>query len=119
MLHSLRLFKADIFRALGHPTRVAIVEYVRYGEIDETRLREKVGVAPAEFEQHLAVLVRKHVVNVRKTAERVTCSLRDPAFGNVLEAMREYFLAHLNESLAQLRQERPESAGIGGPDEPV
>jgi hypothetical protein len=33
MLESMRRFKAGMFRALAHPTRVAIVEYLQYGEM--------------------------------------------------------------------------------------
>ena len=32
MTHELRQFKADIFQALAHPTRIAIVELLRSGE---------------------------------------------------------------------------------------
>ena len=105
MLHTLRLFKAGIFKALAHPTRVAIVEFLQYGEVTEQRLREKVGVPPDSFAQHLEVLVRKHIVQSRAAGTQTYYSLRDPAFSKVLEAMRAYFLDHLNEAIAMLRQE--------------
>ena len=43
MLDSMRRFKAGIFQALAHPTRVAIVEYLQQGELSVGQLCEKVG----------------------------------------------------------------------------
>jgi DNA-binding transcriptional ArsR family regulator len=117
MLHTLRVFKARIFKALAHPTRVAIVEYLRFGELPELRLREKVGVTPESFAQHLDVLVRKNIVQSRVAGGQTIYSLRDQAFAKVLEALREYFLDHLNEAIAMLRRE---GEVIGdGPDTPT
>ena len=117
MLHTLRVFKARIFKALAHPTRVAILEFLRFGEVAEPRLREKVGVAADSFDQHLDVLLRKQIVLARKAGDQTIYSLRDPAFAKVLEALREYFLDHLNEAIAMLRQE---GEVIGdGPDTPT
>lgn len=112
MLDTLRVFKAGIFKALAHPTRVAIVEFLQYGEVTDQRLREKVGVAPDAFAQHLEILVRKNIVQTRAAGTQTYYSLRDPAFAKVLQAMREYFLDHLNEAIAMLRQEG-ESAADG------
>jgi ArsR family transcriptional regulator len=38
MEDSLHRFKADLFRALGHPTRIAIVEALRDGEMPAGKL---------------------------------------------------------------------------------
>ena len=56
MLDSMRQFKAGIFQALGHPTRIAIVEFLSLGEMSVGRLCENVGIEQANASQHLAVL---------------------------------------------------------------
>jgi DNA-binding transcriptional ArsR family regulator len=53
MLDSMRQFKAGIFQALAHPTRVAIMEYLTYGEMSVGHLCEKVGIEQANASQHL------------------------------------------------------------------
>jgi DNA-binding transcriptional ArsR family regulator len=106
MLQSLRQFKADVFQALGHPTRVAIVEYLRYGEMSVGRLCEKVGVEQANASQHLAVLRNKHLVDTRKEGNQIFYRLRDPLLGDVLELMRQYFFTHLNEAMQMLKEEQ-------------
>src|SRR6185436_1542929 len=109
MLDSMRRFKAGIFQALGHPTRVAIVEFLQYGELSVGQLCEKVGIEQANASQHLAVLRHKHIVLTRKDGNQIFYSLRDPLLAKVLDAMREFFLAHISEALQILREERQEA----------
>jgi len=47
MHEPLRRFKADIFQALAHPTRIAIVEVLRDGELPAGRLIDKLGLEQA------------------------------------------------------------------------
>jgi ArsR family transcriptional regulator len=70
------------------------------------RLSEKIGVEQANISQHLAVLRNKHIVETRKEGNQIFYRLRDPLVGEVLEKMREYFFAHLNEAMQLLRQEK-------------
>jgi ArsR family transcriptional regulator len=105
MLDSMRRFKAGIFQALAHPTRVAMVEYLQQGELSVGQLCDKVGVEQANASQHLAVLRAKYIVQTRKEGNQIYYSLRDPLLGKVLEVMREFFLSHLNEALLILREE--------------
>ena len=109
MLQSLRQFKAEIFQALGHPTRVAIVEYLRYGEISVGRLCEKVGIEQANASQHLAVLRSKHIVETRKEGNQIFYRLRHPLVGDMLEMMRQYFFDHMKEAMQMLREEQREA----------
>jgi len=106
MLDSMRQFKAGVFQALAHPTRVAIAEYLQYGEMTVNQLCEKVGVEQSNASQHLAVLRNKQVVQTRKEGNQIFYSLRDPLIAKVLQAMREFFLAHINEAMEMLRQEQ-------------
>jgi DNA-binding transcriptional ArsR family regulator len=108
MLESMRQFKAEVFQALAHPTRVAFVECLDLGELSVGQLCEKVGVEQTNASQHLAILRNKHIVQTRKAGNQTFYRLRDPAFGKVLAALKEYFLAHLAETLELLRQEQAE-----------
>ena len=108
MQDSLRRFKADIFQALGHPTRLAILELLSSGELSAGVLIEKLGMEQANVSQHLAVLRAKQIVTNRKAGNQVFYSVRDPLILEVLALMRAYFHAHLKESLGMLDEmERP------------
>ncbi len=100
---ALRAFKAEIFQALANPTRIHLVECLRDGEQSVSALMERVGLEAANVSQHLAVLRSKRLVSNRKEGNQVFYSLRDPLLIEVLDTMRRYFLAHLEESLAMMQ----------------
>jgi len=97
---SLRLFKAEIFQGLAHPTRIAIVEALRDGEISAGGLLAQIPVEPANLSQHLAVLRTKQIVASRKAGNQVYYTLRNPVLVEVLDLLKRYFNAHLRESAA-------------------
>ncbi len=103
MQESLRQFKADFFQALAHPTRIALVEQLRDGELSAGTLIGRLGIEQANASQHLAVLRAKNIVVGRKDGNQVFYSVRDPLIIDVLDLMRRYFHAHMNEALATLK----------------
>ena len=108
MQDSLRRFKADIFQALAHPTRIAILELLSGGELSAGSLIEKLGMEQANVSQHLAVLRAKQIVSNRKAGNQVFYSVRDPIIIEVLSLMRTYFYVHLKEALGMLDEiEKP------------
>jgi DNA-binding transcriptional ArsR family regulator len=108
MHDSLRRFKADIFQALAHPTRIAILEVLGVGELSAGVLIDKLGMEQANVSQHLAVLRAKQLVSNRKVGNQVFYSVRDPLIIEVLALMRTYFHAHLKEALGMLDEmEKP------------
>jgi DNA-binding transcriptional ArsR family regulator len=108
MQDPLRRFKADIFQALAHPTRIAILEYLGDGELSAGALIEKLAMEQANVSQHLAVLRSKQLVVNRKVGNQVFYSVRDPILIQVLQLMRTYFHAHLKEAMEMLDEmEKP------------
>jgi DNA-binding transcriptional ArsR family regulator len=99
---ALRKFKADIFQALAHPTRIAIVDALREGELSAGALIEQLRLEQANASQHLAVLRARQIVVNRKVGNQVYYSLRDPVLVEVLDLLRRYFLSHLNETVSML-----------------
>jgi DNA-binding transcriptional ArsR family regulator len=110
---ALRKFKAQVFQALAHPTRIAIVEALRDGELPAGKLLDLLQVEQANLSQHLAVLRSKQVLVNRKVGNQVFYAVRDPVLIQVLDLLRQYFFSHLNETLAmlgELEQEASERA---------
>src|SRR6267154_2672934 len=102
MPDALRRFKADIFQALAHPTRIAIVEMLRHGELPARKLIERLGLEQANASQHFSVLRAKQIVVNRKEGNQVFYSLRNPLLIEVLDIMRRYFQTQLAETVAAL-----------------
>jgi DNA-binding transcriptional ArsR family regulator len=113
MQEPLRRFKADIFQALAHPTRIAILEFLSSGELSAGVLIDKLAMEQANVSQHLAVLRAKQLVNNRKVGNQVFYSVRDPIIIEVLALMRTYFHSHLREALGMLDEiEKPLETAI-------
>ena len=109
---SLRQFKADIFQALAHPTRIAIVEALRDGELPAGQLIEKLQLEQANASQHLASLRSKMVLVNRKVGNQVFYSLRDPVLVEVLDILRRYFYSQLTGTMSMIEAiEQEEAAG--------
>lgn len=103
MQDALRQFKADFFQALAHPTRIAIVEQLRDGELSAGALMDRLGIEQANASQHLAVLRAKNILLNRRSGNQVFYSVRDPLIIDVLDIMRRYFHTHMNDILATLK----------------
>jgi DNA-binding transcriptional ArsR family regulator len=100
----LRSFKASIFQALAHPSRIAILEVLKDGELPAGAIQERIGVEQANLSQHLAVLRSRQIIVNRKEGNQVFYSLRDPMLLEVLDILRRYFQANLSQTIAMLEE---------------
>ncbi len=104
MSDPLRQFKSEIFQGLANPTRIAIVELLREGELSAGTLIQKLGIEQANASQHLAVLRAKQIVVSRKVGNQVYYSIRDRALVEVLDILRRYFYAQLSTTVDMLKE---------------
>ena len=104
MHEPLRRFKADIFQALAHPTRIAIVEALRPGELPAGKLIDQLGLEQANASQHFAILRAKMILVNRKAGNHVFYSLRDPVLIEVLDILRRYFYSQLTDTVSMLEE---------------
>ena len=98
----MRSYKASIFQALAHPTRIAIVEALREGELGARALQDRLSVEQANLSQHLAILRTRQIVINRKEGNQVFYSLRSPVLVEVLDIMRRYYHSHLSDAVQML-----------------
>jgi DNA-binding transcriptional ArsR family regulator len=109
MPSQLRAYKASIFQALSHPTRIAIVEILRNGELAAGAIQERLGVEQANLSQHLTILRNRQVVVNRKEGNQVFYSLRDPVLAQVLDLMKRYCQQHFSEAVQLLDEANREA----------
>ena len=110
--------KADLFRALGNPGRIRILEQLVEGERSVGDLQPHVGLELSHLSQQLGVLRRANLVTARKDGDQVFYSVKNPLLADVL-AYRQAApdqLAHRDPEPARrpARATRPMSAD--GPD---
>lgn len=108
-------FKAEFFKALAHPLRIAILDSLRDGERTVAEISQKFEVEPANASQQLAVLRNKNIIVARKAGANVHYSVSDPTIFKLLDAAREIFNNHLigvrsmlEEIKAENRRNQPE-----------
>jgi DNA-binding transcriptional ArsR family regulator len=104
MPDSLRQFKTEIFQALANPTRIAVLDELREGELTVGDLVQRLKVEQSNLSQHLAVLRARQLVSARKSGSQVFYSVRDTLIFQILDLMRQYFQNQVNESLGLLEE---------------
>jgi DNA-binding transcriptional ArsR family regulator len=104
MPQQLANFKAEFFRALGHPIRIRILDSLRAGEKSVNELSQLLQIEPANVSQQLAVLRSRNIVVGRKSGSNVIYSVSDPALFRLLDVAKEIFNNHLVGVRDMLRQ---------------
>lgn len=84
-------FKADLFKALGHPVRLRILELLVDGERTVSELQEALEMEASSVSQQLSVMRTRQLVDARKNGTNVFYSLRDPLLGDLLVTARQIF----------------------------
>jgi len=102
--HPLRRFKAEFFKALGHPMRIVLLESLRTGEKSVNELQAALGIDQSSVSRQLAVLRTRNIVEDRKEGTTVYYRVRDPAVFQLLDIAREIFNNQLIDTHAMLQQ---------------
>lgn len=88
--------KAELFKALGHPARVRILEVLSQGEHAVGEMQPLVGIEVSHLSQQLGVLRRARLVRSRKEGSSVIYSLADPEIVELLAVAKRILLASLS-----------------------
>ena len=98
--------KAELFKALGHPARIRVLEVLSEGERSVGELQPLVGIESSHLSQQLGILRRAGLVTTRKEGASVIYSLVDPTLAELLAVAKRLLissLAHTEGLLADLR----------------
>lgn len=106
--------KAELFRTLGHPARIRLLEVLGRGERTVGELQEALELDSSGVSQHLTVLRRQGLLESRKVGTTVRCRVKDPRALTLLTLARELLMANLEDSrvlLSELDAETPHRRG--------
>ncbi len=95
--------KATLFRVLGHPARIRILELLREGERSVGALQAELGLDSGGTSQHLAALRRIGVVESRREGTSVYYRVDDERVFDLLAAGRGIISRQLAEQQSILR----------------
>lgn len=98
--------KADLFRTLGHPVRVRVLELLLDGPRPVHELLEEIEIEASSLSQQLAVLRRMGLVSSSRAGSRVVYTLSAPEVAALMDAARHVLttvLSDREELLSELR----------------
>jgi ArsR family transcriptional regulator len=102
--------KAELFRTLGHPARIRILELLAEQDRPVHELLEQIEIEQSNLSQQLAVLRRAGLVAQRREAGQVVYSASVPGVVALLQTARALLtelLADQGALKAELEQARP------------
>ena len=94
--------KAQLFRVLGHPLRIRILELLRDGERTVGDLQAELGIDSSGTSQHLAALRQQGVLDSRPAGTSVYYRIRDPRISQLLAVAKEILTSALSDTHALL-----------------
>ncbi|HEY5266974.1 MAG TPA: metalloregulator ArsR/SmtB family transcription factor [Acidimicrobiales bacterium] len=80
--------KAELFKSLGHPARIRILELLVAGDMSVSNLLAATGLEPSSLSQHLSVVKHTGLVQSSRVGNSVTYRVTDPSVGEFLTAAR-------------------------------
>jgi ArsR family transcriptional regulator len=102
--------KADLFRLLGHPARVRILELLRDGERTVGELQADLELESSGASQHLTAMRRQGVLENRRAGSNVYYRVTDERIFQLLEVARQILTTQLEATTAlldDLSEEQP------------
>jgi DNA-binding transcriptional ArsR family regulator len=106
----LNRFRAEFFRALGHPIRLRTLELLRNGEQSVSELQAELQIETSAVSQQLAVLRARNIVEARRAGTSVFYTVRDPQVIQLLDVARDIFNNHLIDLQSMLDEQAREEA---------
>ena len=96
--------KATLFRVLGHPIRVRILELLRDGERSVGSLQAELQLGEGSTSQHLAALRRIGLVESRREGTTIHYRVDNQRVFDLLAAGRDIITAQLTGQQSILRE---------------
>ena len=90
--------KAELFKTLGHPARIRVLEVLSGGERAVHELIPEVGIEASHLSQQLSVLRRANLVRTRKAGSNVYYSASDERIFELLAVAKALLTSTLTET---------------------
>ncbi|MEE4136584.1 MAG: metalloregulator ArsR/SmtB family transcription factor [Desulforhopalus sp.] len=99
--------KANVLKALGHPTRLWLAEQLAGGEKCVCELAEQIDADFSTVSKHLAVLKQAGVVADQKRGKQVYYSLKVPCILKYMPCIETVVRTQIEEQVHLLRDDLP------------
>ena len=90
--------KADFLKALSHPIRLQVIEYLKAGEASVGKIVQALGVEQSNLSRHLATLRELGILHARQEKTTVYYGIHDHDIFKVLRPIAEILRKRLKKS---------------------
>lgn len=94
---------AALFKALGHPVRVKILQILKDGELCVCDLIDAIHIEQSNLSQHLSVLKKQGLIDCRKDGQKMMYWIAYPTVLQLLEAADQTLQEQLGHSQGVLK----------------
>ena len=95
--------QAEVAKAIAHPLRIAILDFLKKGERCVCDIAEHIGSEQSNVSRHLSVMVKAGVLDCRKEGLKVIYKLRTPCILDCFSCITACLKQQVKESERFLR----------------
>ncbi len=98
-------YHAEMCKVFSHPKRLELIDVLRDREMTVNELAERLGLAPANLSQHLAMMRERHILVARKEGNLVYYRIANPKLLQACDMLREMLFEQIRQDAALIRNE--------------
>lgn len=92
--------KAEVFKAMGHPIRLGIIELLQDGELCVCEIVEYVGTGMSNVSKHLSMLKKVGIVADRRDGLKIMYRLTMPCVLDFVRCVEGHVIGNLSRQAA-------------------
>lgn len=89
--------KAEVFKAMGHPLRLGVIEFLQHGEKCVCEIVEHAGTGMSNISKHLSILKKAGIVTDRREGLKIMYSLAMPCAVNFASCIEGVLIKSLED----------------------
>src|SRR3990172_13182989 len=93
-------YHAEMCKTFSHPKRLELIDVLRDGEMSVGDLSQKLGMAPANLSQHLAMMRERHILASRKEGNMVYYRIANLRLLEAFDLLREILFEQIRQDAA-------------------
>lgn len=95
--------QSDFMRALSHPVRLQIIEFLRRGEQNVGSIVKSLGIQQSSLSRHLTILKESGILAARQQGLLIYYKIEDEDIFKVLKPVRIFLCKRLKKTEGALR----------------
>ena len=95
--------QAEVIKAVAHPIRLAIVEFLKDGEQCVCEIADHLRSKRSNISRHLALMLTAGILQCRKEGQNIYYTLKTPCLTNFLGCVNQMLMEKMQNSIKTLQ----------------